>query len=197
MVLPRKPILWRWLAISVNQLNWKTKILDYALIYGIAGVMMLIFAPESALSPSHAWQRVDLPKQPIHCLKLQVFDGDTLGARCGVHLLRIRLHGIDAPEMAQKPYGTQAQSALQTLLPKSFTLEPHGQDIYGRTLGTLHDKTRNINHLLVQLGYAVAYEDKNTPDLYRQAETAARKAQRGVWQETGLQQRPKIWRRYY
>lgn len=159
--------------------------------------MLWLFAPESALSPQIHWQNPALDQKFYPCSILQVFDGDTIGAMCDSKAIRIRLHGIDAPELAQIPYGTDAQSALATLLPSEFWLEVHGQDIYGRTLGTLHDNHRNINLLLVRLGYAVAYEDKNTPPIYTRAERDAKREQRGVWQAAGLQQRPKIWRRYY
>ncbi|MDO4435936.1 MAG: thermonuclease family protein [Cardiobacteriaceae bacterium] len=186
--------LWQWFKLPPT---WR----DSLIIYAFAGTMMLYFSPstQSALPTIH-WDS-PLPafreSERLSCTKLTVFDGDTIGAICSGQYLKIRLHGIDAPEMKQNPYGEHAQSALDSLLPQHFKLHSSGADFYQRTLGTLYHNENNLNLWLVEQGFAVAYADKSTPKIYRQAEMLAKKAKRGVWQEAGLQQDPKAWRRYY
>ena len=63
--------------------------------------------------------------QPIYTI-----DGDTL--RMGLE--RIRLRGIDTPEL-NEPRGPEARQRLEQLLKEGpIRIVPHGQDVYGRTV---------------------------------------------------------------
>lgn len=136
-----------------------------------------------------------LPKgQQATCYISKIYDGDTVNAQCNGQAVKIRMVGIDAPEMKQAPYGQSAKSALQELLPKQFELHSEGSDRYQRTLGTLYSNGKNINLMMVEQGHAVAYADKSTPKIYREAEAQAKRLRRGVWREAGLHQDPKAWR---
>lgn len=69
---------------------------------------------------------------------LGVHDGDTLTLLvAGNQPVKVRLTGIDAPELKQ-PYGQQAKQALSALaFGKEARVESPGPDKYGRTLGTV------------------------------------------------------------
>src|SRR3954471_14722415 len=55
-----------------------------------------------------------------------VHDGDTLTAQDRGRVIKVRLEGIDAPELAH-PFGRQSRDALANLvLHKSVTLTSHG-----------------------------------------------------------------------
>jgi micrococcal nuclease len=67
---------------------------------------------------------------------------------------KVRLSGIDAPEFGQV-FGTESNEALsEKLLGKKVTLKSHGEDDYGRTLGTLMLDKRNISQEMVAEGWA-------------------------------------------
>jgi len=92
-----------------------------------------------------------------------VTDGDTI--RIGD--TRIRLEGIDAPEMSQRctradgsswQCGEAAKAALiQKIGNHSVRCEISGTDRYSRSLGTCWSGALNLNQWLVQSGWAVAY----------------------------------------
>ncbi|MBV7434922.1 thermonuclease family protein [Cardiobacteriaceae bacterium TAE3-ERU3] len=133
----------------------------------------------------------------LSCRLKHIADGDTVVANCAAYDLRIRLMGIDTPEMGQKPWGERSKRALAARLPKVFTLENHGQDVYQRTLGTLYAGDQDINLQMIELGMAVAYRGRDTPQRYYEAEKQAKVAKLGIWSKPGDQQDPRKWRRYH
>lgn len=129
---------------------------------------------------------------------VRVIDGDTL--HTGNE--RIRLAGIDAPELPQTcrdgqarewSCGQAAKERLAALVSQGgVTCSPRGQDRYGRTLAVCSAGTiADIGAALVGEGYALNY-NRYTSD-YAAAESGARAARRGVWQ--GGFERPETWRR--
>ena len=100
----------------------------------------------------------------------RVIDGDTvvLMVDLGFSTFRretIRLHGINAPEMRDKPAGPEAKKYLQGLIEgKQIILESikDKQGKYGRYLGRLHvagpqGDLDDVNRMMVDLGFAVEY----------------------------------------
>ncbi len=91
---------------------------------------------------------------------VSVLDGDTVEVLNGHHTERIRLSGIDCPEKGQA-FGKRAKQAAAALFyGKEVTLQTHGLDKYGPTIGEviLPDGT-NVNHTLVKRGFAGGTED--------------------------------------
>ena len=83
--------------------------------------------------------------QPIHTI-----DGDTL--RMGPE--RIRLRGIDTPEL-NEPRGQEARQRLEQLLKEGpIRIVPHGQDVYGRTVADVFVNGRNVAEVLKIEGFA-------------------------------------------
>jgi micrococcal nuclease len=77
-------------------------------------------------------------------------DGDTI--RVGSE--RIRLRGIDTPELSE-PKGLAAKQRLEELL-RSGPMEivPHGRDVYDRLVADVFVDGRNVAEVLKQEGYA-------------------------------------------
>lgn len=110
-----------------------------------------------------------------------VHDGDSLTLLVGRQQVKVRLAGIDAPELAQ-PYGQKAKQALSDLAyGKAARIESAGPDKYGRTLGTVYVGAVNVNAALVEMGAAFIYRahvhDRNLLPLEAQAQAQ----QRGLW----------------
>lgn len=112
-----------------------------------------------------------MTKNLLHCLivvsinSAQVVDGDslrnvTLDLGLGVSITRhLRLMGIDAPEMSEKPAGQRAKEALTEVIGfcSDLKVEQHGYDSFGRVLVTLYCGKRSINKMLLDKGFAVPY----------------------------------------
>lgn len=77
-------------------------------------------------------------------------DGDTL--RIGPD--RIRLRGIDTPELSEQG-GPAARQRLEQLLQEGpVKIVPHGQDVYGRTVADVFVNGKNVADALKSEGFA-------------------------------------------
>ena len=111
-----------------------------------------------------------------------VSDGDTITVLRGRTPVKIRLHGIDAPETGQD-FGTRAKQAASDLaFGKVVTVQPRGTDRYGRTVAlVVLPDGRILNHELVRSGYAWWYKKYAPGDTtLEQLEAEARGARRGL-----------------
>ncbi len=118
---------------------------------------------------------------------LRVSDGDSIAVQINGDRIRVRLACIDAPELAQEPFGTAARDRLQQLLPLEsiVRLRTIAVDRYGRTVAEVFYQGQNLNLQLVREGHAVVYRqflegcDRNS---YFPAELEARQRKLGLWQ---------------
>lgn len=117
-----------------------------------------------------------------------VSDGDTLTVlRDGRTQVKVRLHGVDAPETGQ-PFGSRAkQAASELVFGKNVTVREQGRDRYGRTLGeVILPDGKSLNREQVRIGMSWWYM-KYAPhdrDLERM-EAEARAAKVGLWSQPG------------
>ena len=126
-----------------------------------------------------------------------VIDADTLEIR-GV---RIRLHGIDAPESRQLcrrssgdewRCGQQAALALADRIGRpTASCAVHDVDRYDRAIAVYSQGNQDLNRWLVSEGWAVAYRRYSRD--YSGAEDQARRAGRNIW--SGRFVMPWDWRR--
>ena len=138
----------------------------------------------------------------------KVIDGDTVH----INSYKIRLEGIDAPEIKQKckkPF-TKISFLSNLALNKDYfcgivskkklseKIGNHkincissNKDKYKRYLATCFKENINLNKWLVRNGYAVSY--KRYSKLYIQDEIYARANKLGVWE--GTFKRPEKWRK--
>jgi endonuclease YncB( thermonuclease family) len=132
------------------------------------------------------------PLPPRFTGEARAADGDSL--RVGSD--RVRLLGIDAPELdqicwtgegAEWPCGRDAREAMTALLEAgSISCRTEGADKYGRFLARCEVGGVDIAEAIVRQGFAIATEG------YGGAEAAARNAKRGIWQ--GRFTPPRQWR---
>lgn len=88
---------------------------------------------------------------------VSIHDGDTITVLQGKQQVKIRLYGIDAPELKQ-PYGKKSKQFLANLIAgKVVEVEENGKDRYKRTIGTVYLGGTDINAQMVANGYAWAY----------------------------------------
>lgn len=112
---------------------------------------------------------------------VSIADGDSITVLSDGVQVKIRLVGIDAPERKQ-PFGTRAKEHLASLVhEKEVTIETAGQDRYGRTLGTVFVGGRNINHAMVESGFAWQYVQYSLDKRLMILEHDAREFRRGLW----------------
>lgn len=110
-----------------------------------------------------------------------VTDGDTITVMRGSMPIKVRLFGIDCPESGQ-PFGKRAKQLTSALvMGKWVTVQTHGVDAYGRTLGEvvlLYGPS--LSQELVRAGLAWRYRYCKDPVLGN-LETQARGARLGLW----------------
>lgn len=131
------------------------------------------------------------------CQVRSVYDGDTATLACKDGKLKVRVWGIDAPEMKQAPWGTRARDALRARLPagSEVRVEVVDTDRYGRAVARLYQGNTDIGLAQVRDGWGAIYERYNDSAHYRQEVERARARGVGIWAEEGVHQRPWDWRK--
>lgn len=118
-----------------------------------------------------------------------VMDGDTIAVLRNGKEVRIRLHGVDAPEKRQA-FGAKAKTfTSEQVFGKTVRVAVKDYDKYGRWVGEVFVEERagpdtrelSLNAALVEAGLAWAYR-KYSQDFVPQEE-AARAARRGLWSQ--------------
>lgn len=109
-----------------------------------------------------------------------VSDGDTITVLSKAKKqIRVRLYGIDCPELHQA-YGSKAkQYTSQLVFHTNVKVTVRGTDSYGRTLGIVTYDGGDLNQELVASGLAWAYVHYSTK--YLPIEKAARSKKIGLW----------------
>lgn len=153
---------------------------------GIVGLLMLVGCASGPTVRTSA-------DNPVRVVR--VTDGDTFIARIGDRDVRVRVVGIDTPEVAQSDapaecYGPEATQRTRQLLDgKTVTLERDSlqsdRDVYGRLLRhvRLNDQ-RLLGEALIVEGFARVYTGGPGHDrlaAYRMAERQARADGVGMW----------------
>jgi len=137
-----------------------------------------------------------LAQSPTLSGHAEVIDGDTIE----IGDVRIRLHGIDAPESEQtckdangETYrcGLLATAVLEEEIGgRAVTCFPSDVDHYGRAIAVCQVNGRDLGDAMVRRGFAVAYLRYSAK--YMEAEVEARRAKRGIWQGNFVE--PEIFR---
>lgn len=112
-----------------------------------------------------------------------VADGDTITVLQDERQVKVRLHGVDAPESGQD-FGRVAKDyAAELCFEKIVTVVVTDTDRYGRKVGLVVLKDgRVLNHELVAEGLAHWYEDYARGDeALKRLQDEARAAKRGLW----------------
>jgi len=124
---------------------------------------------------------------------VSVVDGDTITVAAeGGERVRVRLWGIDAPEVPHRgrpgqPWGREARDALRRKIHRMpVVVEPVEVDSYGRLVGLVRLGSRNVNAEMVAEGHAWAYRrflGRPYASSFVELERAARRKRLGLWSE--------------
>ena len=120
--------------------------------------------------------------EPVEWKVVSVHDGDTLTAIDATNTQhKVRLQGIDAPELRQA-FGTKARDRLADLtLRKVVRVNFHDHDRYGRVLADIEAGGQGVNRQMVAEGMAWHYARYSKDPRLAAAEREARGAGRGLW----------------
>jgi hypothetical protein len=112
---------------------------------------------------------------------VSIHDGDTITVLQGKQQVKVRLFGIDAPELKQ-PYGKKSKQFLANLIAGQIVeVDENGKDRYKRTIGTIYLDGTDINAQMVANGYAWAY--RKFSKKYTAQESKAKKQDLGLWRD--------------
>ncbi len=140
----------------------------------------------------------------------EVHDGDTVSIRTRsflgitISVEKVRLIGIDAPEIKQEPWGRMAKKHLKKLINESggkvyLEYDLDRRDKYGRILAYLWDKKgRMLNQRMLEDGYAMLYTippNVKYVNILTEAQQKARQNKAGIWGKGGLKKSPHEWRK--
>jgi micrococcal nuclease len=136
----------------------------------------------------------------------KIYDGDTIRVQCHDAEIRVRLAGIDAPELCRKkremdqPFGRKAKEHLEKLiLNKEVNIISYGYSRHDLLSGTVLSEGKNINLQMLQNGFAEVHHEKCPGELdltpYHRAEREARQAGSGIWARVQKYTSPSVWRK--
>lgn len=121
---------------------------------------------------------------------VSVHDGDTITLLDASHRqYKIRLAGIDAPELGQAFGRVSRQQLADQVAGRTVVIEWHKRDKYQRLVGKVLLVGRDINLAQVQAGMAWHYKQYATEQpaedrqRYARAEEVARTSRLGLWQD--------------
>jgi len=162
--------------------------------YHFAGLLLAGLALQSCGdSPGSA------AAQSAPCVVERIADGDTFSCRDG---RKVRLIGIDTPELAQGESGHQARAALGRLAPPGTSVrlerDVASHDRYGRELAHVWNGARLVNEVLVLEGWAMLYTvppNVKYAERLERAQKQARAAGVGLWGSGGFACAPAAYRR--
>ncbi len=142
------------------------------------------------------------PGKTLHVEK--IYDGDTIGAVVDGRFEKIRLLGIDAPEMDQRPWGGKTRECLRSLISAAdsrifLEYDIERRDKYGRILAYIWTQNRKmVNDEMMKNGCAVLFTfppNVRYAERLRSAQKKAQEDKAGIWGERGLQERPHDYRK--
>lgn len=136
---------------------------------------------------------------------LKIYDGDTIQVKGLGLIFKIRLVGIDAPEIGYKgqesqPFSQKSKTYLTRLLKdKHIRLISYGTGGYNRQLAEVFIQNENINIKMIKAGLAEVYTGRRPKLLdsehYLDEQAAAKHAKIGIWTQGKFYKSPKIWRK--
>ena len=110
-----------------------------------------------------------------------VTDGDTVSVLKAGKAAKIRLEGIDCPEMGQD-FGTRAkQFTSELVFGKQVQVKEYYPDRYGRMVARVLVGGQDVSRELVRAGLAWHYKRYSKDPVLAEAEAEARRAEVGLW----------------
>jgi micrococcal nuclease len=112
-----------------------------------------------------------------------VRDGDTVWVQSihGGQTHKVRLQGLDAPEICQA-WGPQSREALHAVLQGQVVeVRGHAHDSYGRLLAQLTRQGNDVGAWMVGQGHAWSYSYQGRPGVYDAQQTHAQSLRLGLF----------------
>lgn len=131
-------------------------------------------------------------------------DGDTCRVGSSKKSVRVRLIGIDAPEVRHgdepgQPFGETSKDYLNGLVKgRSVEIRNYGKDEYGRILGVLTGRNGlDINEEMIRTGMAEVYRGRSSFDQMPllKVQEIARKEKKGIWSQGESYESPFVFRK--
>lgn len=167
----------------------------------VAAAAFLYFRPDwPGLFPNRPDSVPPAPGESAAILNgrvVRVADGDTLTLETDGGRVRVRLFGLDAPEMDQ-PRGRESKKGLARLVGgQTARVEVTGRDQFGRTLGRVFVGERAVDRDMVSAGWAWVYEGYCRGEFCRELavlQAEAKEGRRGLWRDPDPKP-PWVWRK--
>lgn len=143
-----------------------------------SGLLLFIFAFSASSQPQPE------PRLWVGVVT-HVVDGDSVHVRPleGGDVRKIRMLGMDAPEICQAG-GVAARKALnERLHQRVVTVSAQGQDVYGRDLAVIYLTREDVGQWMVQRGHAWSNRYRQDLGPYVQEEENAQFLGRGLFAE--------------
>lgn len=144
---------------------------------------MLVALVVAGVTASRGGEPTVIPEgETLSARCVAVHDGDTLTLlKDGRTEVKVRLDGIDAPELGQ-PFSRRSKESLSRLVfGKECSVLSMGADRYRRTIGRVSVEGVDVNLSLIREGLAWHYSRYDDREEYRDAERLARAARLGLW----------------
>lgn len=118
-----------------------------------------------------------------------VFDGDTLWVQpeLGGPSRKLRLDGIDAPEICQAGGQASRDALARRALNRQVEVTVRRQDDYGRGLARIRVDGQDLGASMVGSGHAWSYRWRRNPGPYAAEEAAARRAGLGLFADSAAE----------
>ncbi len=177
--------------VNMNKRHWKLITVLLTLI------LILVY------SSYDRFQAGTKPISIVYVRVVKVHDGDTLSIILNGKREKVRLIGMDAPELNQRPWGLKAKKYLGELLSISkwivtLELDVERRDKYGRLLCYVWTPDKKmINLQMIKDGYAMLLTippNIKYVDELRKAQHEARQRKLGIWSSRGLKESPRDYR---
>lgn len=119
----------------------------------------------------------------------RVFDGDTVWVKplAGGPYRKLRLEGIDAPEICQSGGEASRDALAQRVLNQAVEVRVRAQDDYGRGVARLNHQGDDVAAWLVANGQAWSYRWRRSLGPFAAEEAMARQSKRGVFKDAAAE----------
>jgi len=110
-----------------------------------------------------------------------VHDGDSITVMKAGKAVKIRLEGIDCPEMGQD-FGTRAKRFTSSLVfGRDVQVKEYSRDRYGRMVARVSVGGQDVSLEIIKAGLAWHYKKYSSDPTLAEAENRARNAKQGLW----------------
>ncbi len=123
------------------------------------------------------------PPATIEGRVVGVHDGDTITVLQGTTQYKVRLDGIDAPELSQAFGKASKAFASDFAFGKTALVKVSGKDRYGRFLGEVFVDGSSLNREIVRAGLAWHYKQYSKDGSLAALEAEAHMLGKGLWKD--------------